>query len=97
MNLRHTVNVKTTETKPKSLKEMRNAKGLTSHAAAEALAPLLGRSTYDFSSVLKAESGDIFDARVLNAYAILYGESIETIMEAVGIDVKKDAGTSKDL
>lgn len=69
-----------------TLREMREAKGLTSHAAAEALAPLLGRSSYDFSSVLKAEIDGVFDARVLNAYSILYDQPIRMVMKAVGIE-----------
>ncbi len=88
MNLRHNSEMTMPESKPKTLQEMRKAKGLTSHEAADALAPLLGRATYDFSSVLKAESGDIYDARILNAYSQLYDEPISVIMKAVGIDVK---------
>ena len=88
MNLRHNIVMNVTATAPMTLREMRDAKGLTSHAAAEGLASILGRNTYDFSSILKAEAGGIFDARVLNAYSVLYGQPLEAVMNAVGIVVE---------
>ena len=71
--------------KPMTLRQMRDAKGLNSHEAAEKMAELLGRPSYDFSSILKAEADGIENARILSAYATLYGQSLEAIYEAVGI------------
>lgn len=65
-----------------TLRQMREAKGYTAEEAAQKLAEALGRPSYHFSSVLKAEVKGIRDIDVLRAYAVVYDKTLEEVEAA---------------
>ena len=72
-------------TKPTTLRQMREAKNLTAEQAAPLIAEKLGRVSYHFSSVLKAEAEGVFDVRILRAYAAVYDVTLIEVMEVLGL------------
>ena len=64
------------------LRVMRDKTGLTAQQVAPLLAAKLGRASYHYTSVIKAEKAGIRNWHVIKAYAEIYQQQIEDVFAA---------------
>ena len=71
-----------TASTPKTLFEMREAKGLTAAEVGEMLGKALGRRAYSHSRILQIEKHGCDSLRITDALATIYGLSKTKVREA---------------
>lgn len=77
MNIRHNWNMVCSQTR--SLKQMREAKGLTAREVAERLCERLGKTSMDTTTVYKHESNGVRDIDILRALSAIYDVPLDEV------------------